>query len=152
MFSYYKLYMLAMLRNTGIESFFYIFYIKNAVKSTSKDPDSQHWYNGLSVDKILRHFNLISLNLFQGRKLSWRLTRRKLRSLRLKQLKFCLQVHELLIKNNCYVWSVLVSVHFTEPDSFLHISLKNFLKKISVTDLGSRIWCFFYPWILFRFF
>jgi hypothetical protein len=38
-----------------------------------------------------------------------------------------------------YAWSVLVSVHFTDPDSFLHISLKNFLKKSvsQIWDLGS---------------
>jgi hypothetical protein len=29
---------------------------------------------------------------------------------------------------------------------------QKFSEKISVTDLGSRIWCFFDPWILFRFF
>jgi hypothetical protein len=29
---------------------------------------------------------------------------------------------------------------------------QKFSEKISVTDLGTRIWCFFDPWILFRFF
>ncbi len=108
-------------------------------------------YNGISVDKILRHFNLISLNLFQGSKLSWRPPRRKLRSLRRKQLRFFVQVHELLIKNFLCLVCIGFSTFYRSwfiPSYFT----QKFSEKISVTDLGSRIWCFFYPWILFRFF
>ena len=118
---------------------------------TSTDPDSQHWYNGISVDKILRHFNLISLNLFQGRKLSWSPPRQKLRSLRRKQLRFFVQVHELLIKNFLCLVCIGFSTFYRSwfiPSYFT----QKFSEKISVTDLGSRIWCFFDPWILFRFF